>query len=250
MVVYTSVSYTDKKRARRKKIKRYFLLVCVMLILAGSVYLLFFTDIFRFKEVRTSSDDLSALSEISWFPDYPYFWQSPRIENPHLASVSFQRNFLSKVLTLVVTEREKYGVWCGESASSTNAVQVANCFWFDKNGVLFREAPMVEGTLIPKIRDFTGRNLTIGNTIFEGRFTSDVLRIFELFQRAQIALIDLRVDDLASQELTADLLQKVPVYFSLRFDPSFALPALLDLKSKLTQLSYIDFRSQNKVFYK
>lgn len=248
MVVYSSTSYIDKRLARKKKMKRYGALVLGWLCLLGAAYLVFVTDTFRFREVSAGGD---AAKEIFWFPQHPFFWQSLQIVNPRLALISVRKNFLSRTITLSAEAREKYGVWCAAgTAIKEDASGASRCFWFDRKGVLFREAPTVSGTLIPKINEVSSRDLKIGNAIFNDETREYVLHIFEIFQKAQVALLDLKIENLESQEITAELLHNVPAYFSLRFDSSFAVPALLELKPKLATLSYIDFRSQNRVYYR
>jgi hypothetical protein len=251
MVVYTSVSYTDKKRARNKRLKRYLALLLCVLLAFGAAYLLFFTDIFRFKEIKVVGE---GIADISWFPPHPFYWQSLQVHNPHLALVSVQKSFFRKTIVLSVKEREKQGVWCGVKVSAGDvegqAARTTKCLWFDKEGVLFREAPSVDGTLIPVIKEFSSHERRVGESLLSASSTQYVLKIFDIFKEADIALVGLRMEDGKSDEVIADLLGEVEVYFSTRFDSSFALPALAQLKPKLRKLSYIDFRSQNRVYYR
>lgn len=221
------------------------------LILCGAAYSVFFTDIFRFKEVKIEGNNLIRDVEIFNTESRPYFWERINISNLGLGSADIKKDFFKRVLTINVKERVRYGVLCSEKSTSQDMPEKkARCFWFDADGILFSEAPKVEGILIPQIMDFSERQIKIGDPLLEERFTSNVLKIFEIFKKSDIAIRGLKIEDIAKQEVEAELLAGQVVYFSMRFDPSFAFSALESLKTKMNGLSHIDLRSENKVFYK
>lgn len=251
MVVYTNLSYTDKKREKRRRWKLRFLFLFTAFILCGAAYSVFFTDIFRFKEVKIEGSHALEEKEIFNVASHPFFWERINISNFGLGSVDIKKDFFRRVLTIDVKERVRYGVLCNEKSISPDMTdQKTRCFWFDEGGILFAEAPKVDGILIPQIRDFSSRQIKIGDQLLEERFTSNVLKIFEIFKKSDIAIKGLKIKDITKQEVEAELLDGPVVYFSMRFDPAFAFSVLESLKTKMNGLSHIDLRSENKVFYR
>src|SRR5581483_11056145 len=153
--------YSDEivyqKRRRRTRI---FLAVFVFfsLTLLGSAgYVLFFTDLLIFKEI--SVEGLKRLSRDELFPPGArmYVFQPVKLGNPVLKNWTIKRDILNRRLTVYAEEREPYAIWCGLLFTSrkTEDGEVRdtsrNCYWFDKEGVLFAAAPYTEGTLIKEV---------------------------------------------------------------------------------------------------
>ena len=77
-----------------------------------------------------------------------------------------------------------------------------------------------------------------------------VLKILQVFEITDIPVLRFQLESMENQELTAMTEGGVKIYFSLRFDPAFTVESLQSLKDQLPILEHIDFRSENKVFYK
>jgi len=138
-----------------------------------------------------------------------------------------------------------------ESAFSQR--ESASCWWFDKNGILFEEAPLSEGNLINKVDDFSERALKIGEPALEERLFSNLIKIFEVLEKSDLKIKSLRLEKLELQEIVANPLNNSfpKIYFSLRIDPKFAIAALESLKNLgLERIEYIDLRVENRAYYK
>ncbi|MBI5079417.1 hypothetical protein HZB06_01970, partial [Candidatus Wolfebacteria bacterium] len=160
---------------------------------------------------------------------------------PQIAELKIEKYYFNRLIKISVKEREKFGIWCQET----------RCWWFDKNGVIFLEAPSMEGGLINKINDFSGRPLELGDKILEEKFLSNLLKIFEIIEKSDLKIKSLRLEDIALQEVIADLPPLPKIYFSLRIDPSFTLAALEAMKKNgLGKIEYIDLRTENRAYYK
>lgn len=112
---------------------------------------------------------------------------------------------------------------------------------------------MAEGQLINKVNDFSGRLLKLGEPILDKKFANNIFKIFEILEKSDLKIKSLKLEDIALQEIIADsgtsLLPKI--YFSLRFNSEFALTAIESLKKNgLEKIEYIDFRVENRAYYK
>lgn len=210
------------------------------------------------------------------------------VQYPEFAGLALATDYFGREVTVSVARRERFGIICektqigpvnppagrhGAGADGTQTQMSADlgtqinadknslasptpagtrCFWFDKAGMLFAEAPATDGGLIYKIDDFSGRTLSLGSSLFPHEsFTTNVVGIFEVLRSANLPMRTLEVHALENQEVTAVQRGLPPVYFSLRNDPYFAVTPLRTLATAgLSKLAYIDVRIPNRIFYK
>jgi hypothetical protein len=259
--------FNDRQRGRKRffsRLKSAGFFILFLALIFGAIYFFFYSDFFRIKEIKTEfsgggsisslADNLGAFfaakSEIRSYLGTGNIltWESGEMPEvflekyPEAEKISIEKNYWDKAISVRVEEREKFGIWC----------LAEKCFWFDKNGIVFEEAPEMEGGLIRKVSDFSDRRLAEGDKILESRFIENLIKIFGILESAGLGY-SLKLDNLELQEITAVPAQKnLPeIYFSLRVDPSFGLTALKKLEEKnLANLSYIDLRVENRAYYK
>ena len=180
---------------------------------------------------------------------------------PQLADAKIEKDYIERLNKISMTKRQKLGVWCRmekiqeSTATSTasNGVASSDCFWFDKEGVVFAKAPTAEGNLIYRVNDYSGRTLVFGDKALENDFLTNLLKIFEVLEKANLKAKSLRLENLALQEIIAEpVVDFSPrVYFSLKADPVFGLSALTSFKNiDLAKIDYIDLRVPNRAYYK
>ena len=192
-------------------------------------------------------------------------------EHPEFTSIRLEKDYVNRSIVVEVDSREKFGVWCRvpnarevsngvvddevDIATSTDSMFGSGdeeCFWFDRNGVLFARAPKVQSELFNRVRDLTGRSLALRDTILPDRLFGNLVRVFRLMEIAQINTKTVSLRDIALEEVEADSITDPVAVFSLRFDPSFALSAINELKKNGTwrELRYANFTVENRVSYK
>jgi hypothetical protein len=259
--------FNDRQRGRKRfffRLKACGFFVLFLIMVFGGIYLFFYSDFFRIKNISEEFSDGSSAPSLA--EDLNVFfssgselasrlglnsilnWKNGEVPGeflakyPEIEKISVKKNYWGRTVEVLAQKREKFGIWC-----------LANkCFWFDKNGIAFGESPEMEGGLIRKVSDFSGREVKEGDSILESRFAGNLIKIFGVLESAGLGY-SLKLDNIELQEITAVPAQNnLPeIYFSLRFDPSFGLTALEKLKEKnLANLSYIDLRVENRAYYK
>ncbi len=264
--------YVDEKQRQKKrrifKIKLYAGLAISLFLLAGLFYAVVYSSMLRITQINTDftqiySDEIKKQiiqdlrdffanqSKIAKFlgADNILVW-SDNAENflktkPYLIGLAIEKDFFKRQVLIKTEVREKFGIWC---QLTTN-----NCFWFDKSGVVFERAPKTEGEMIYKVNDFSERQLAVGDQSLEKHLFENLLKIFNILERAGLNVRTLQIKDLSLQEAVIEpnnpLIPKI--YFSLRFDPEFSLAAFQSLKETgLAKIEYVDLRVENRAYYK
>jgi len=189
-------------------------------------------------------------------------------ENSEISGLSLKKDYTNRTVEITVKLRQKFGAWCLKAQINSDQTQInsdnigvnqsrnqseSKCMWFDKNGFVFAAAPALEGNLINKVDDFSGRDLNIGDSVLDANLAENLIKIFGVLERSGLKIKSLRLENLSLQEIVFDQPQSsLPkLYFSLREDPEFILAALDGLKQiGFSKIDYADFRVENKAYYK
>ncbi len=265
-----------KKRRRFLKLKIYGGIAIIFVLMAATVYVIAYSPLFHIKNIIQTNADLTQInadelvgnlknffanqSKIAGFlgPDNILIWDKEALvkfpKAPAVAELTIEKDYFKREIKIGIEERERFGVWCPSvgNASTTTAV-AGECWWFDKNGVIFAEASQLEGQLINKVDDFSGRSLEAGNLALEENFLNNLIKIFDVLDKSGLKIKSLRLENLQFQEIVADppVTSLPKIYFSLRFDPGFGVAAIASLKNLgLEKISYIDLRVENRMYYK
>ncbi len=185
-----------------------------------------------------------------------------------LKGIEVKKSLVQRSLDIEYERRSRKGVWClqqartnadftqtnADNSSSSPRESASECWWFDENGIVFARAPTIEGNLLFRVDDYTGRTLAPGDAVLEERFITNLFRIFAFLNQSDFQVRSLRLDDLALQEISTNALNSSTpkIYFSLRFDPEPDLKPLQDLavSSTFNNIQYIDLRVENRIYYK
>ena len=177
-------------------------------------------------------------------PDRIFFWSNldikkPRDIFPEIAEIKVQRSLFSRSVTIAVTEREKFGVWCEGS-----------CFWIDKEGIAFSSAPETDGTLVSFVKVSNGMDTKLGDQVLQGDELSNFLKSVQLIQDLGISVMGFSVEDIKLKEIVAMTTLGPKIYFSLLVDPYFAKETIQNIKSgpDWRKLSYINLTVAGRVY--
>lgn len=259
--------YFDDKEIKKQrfvfKLKLYGILIFLLFFLTGAGYLTVYSSFFKINNIAlidaenkqaNANEIIEGLknsfnkqSKLTSFlgADNILIWQNKPDEtffknHPRIIDLTIKKDYLNKKIEIKIDERVKLGVWCRLS-----------CFWFDENGVIFEEAPMVEGEMIYKITDSSNRELTLGDRVLDENLFNNLILIFKTLERAGLNLKTLRLENLSAQEIIAESPLVPKIYFSLRFDPDFSLSVFENLKKiNLEKVEYLDLRIKNRAYYK
>ncbi len=168
---------------------------------------------------------------------------------PALKSLEIRKNYRERTLRLTVEERSPFGIWCLMKSD------VPECFWFDEEGVVLARAPIVEGNLIPAVNDYSQNKLRLGGKILSGDQIPNLFSVLRVLAAAKMDVKEIRLEDIALSEVKILTYTGPELYFSLRFGAENALTVLDSFRnatstSGLEKLEYIDFRVENRAYYK
>ena len=196
---------------------------------------------------------------------------------PALKSVTLEKSYGSRTIVVRVEERKPYGIWCLRQAQTnadntqTDADNSQNnlerqrtsalsqresasdsCRWFDKEGVLFERAMAAQGGIIMTVHDYSQMKLPLQGKILPDSFISNMFSIFTVLEASDIDRKEIVLDELALEEVNVTTYNGPELYFSLRFPADNDLAAIKDLMAKpgFGKLKYLDFRVENRVYYK
>ncbi|MBI2888830.1 MAG: FtsQ-type POTRA domain-containing protein [Candidatus Liptonbacteria bacterium] len=194
---------------------------------------------------------------------------------PAVASLTISKSYATRTVRVQVTERVPVGVWClfparnyadgtqtdaegGSVAADATPRDSApgGCWWFDKSGVLFARALDGEGGLLKTVHDYSGRTLGIGSVALPSHLMGNLLEIFLVLRESGAVAGEVRLEDLSREEVEVVTLNGPRLYFSLRFPLAAIADAVRQIFSESGQfphpqkLQYVDFRVENRVYYK
>jgi hypothetical protein len=197
---------------------------------------------------------------------------------PTIKGLTIGKDFRARNIVVRVEEREPYGVWCfmartDADQTQTNADQIDtnnlprnsalspresagaegdNCWWFDKDGFIFQKSLSAEGGLITTINDYSQKGGGLNFKILPDEFIANAFSIFEVLKASGLAIKEIRLNDISLQEIEVDTYAGPKFYFSLRFPSTNDLQVIQSFLSKpgFNKLQYLDFRVENRAYYK
>ena len=234
-----------------------------MAILSGAFYFLLISGSFEMREVNISGFEavseeqiLGAMNNILKEKKFGllgaanYFLLSeeklqssilvslPKIKNADIKKVD------KNVLEIYVEEREVTGVWCRDN----------ECFYFDKGGVIFEQAPRSFGSLIVSVTDERDIEPNLGSVVL-GKAQVDLVREahrllgnnFPFGVRGIIITHDAEFEILTSENWRVLLDKNEDIEYQLS-----NLKYVLDeeIGTRRGELEYVDLRLGNRVYYK
>ena len=277
---------TEKEKHKKElfsKIIFFGAVILAVIAIFGAVYTVCYSGVFKIKKINISGlqgispDELTANLENFFTKNSAVasflgannilVWQTEPDgflkQYPQLESLDIEKDYFGREVTVSAKEREKFGIWCIQTRKnaepSTDTTQnnaendIEQCYWFDKTGIIFGEAPTIETEILNRVNDSSGKNINIGDTVLPQEFMPNLTSIFDILDKENLNTKTVYLDDLALQEVYTKAVSGDPkIYFSLNFDPRFSLAAINSLKDsgEWGKIGYVDFRVQNRAYYK
>jgi hypothetical protein len=264
----------DKRRRLRRYLRLGIFVAGAAVFGGGLVWVLVFSPAFKIERVTVEGvDELQAdnlkgflqarVYETRWGKllgiRHGFGWpnEAPREEIvktfPSVKNVTLTKRYSENEILVAVEERRAVGIWCLVRRDPWR------CMWFDEDGIAFSPAPQTEGSLLWVVEDAATENLSLGGRVAPDREIKHLQSIFRVIQGTGISGRRVRLEDFALEEVSIDSSEGPKLYFSLRFAADAASAVLSKLMNdsragilerKLEEMDYIDFRVENRAYYK
>lgn len=164
---------------------------------------------------------------------------------PAITDIKINKKFFHSLM-IDFAERTPIGIWR----------QITNCYYFDKEGIIFKEAPETEGALILKITDLENSNVRLGNKVIKDdllKFINDFYNQIDNFKKFKI--IEFKIKPAANIDLEAITDENWSIYLdptqNSESEANNLLTVLTEtLKNRTYNLDYVDLRIPSRVFYR
>jgi len=159
---------------------------------------------------------------------------------PHL-NFKIKRNEVKKY--------EQMGIFC--EAKDTGD----ECFYVDKNGIIFESAPKTSGGLVILIKDYSNREIKLYDRVLDSELINTILEIRDyLLNETDLKVANFDIDTYPTEKLRVVTNESWYILFGLKQEIKkqlLALKVVLDEKIQdRSLLQYIDLRIENRVYYK
>jgi hypothetical protein len=274
-----STAYISERRNKRKKVRRYIFTTLAVFVLyflfLGVAWLVLRSPLFRVQHVTVEGNNVIASQDIitllqsdpsgrhnmldsvlGWnnMLSWPGSLSSSQLNLiPQLASATVNKDYFSRTITINVTERNPFGIWCFLPKGDTDdAAGDGSCYWFDNTGVLFEKATNTQGNLIVVVNDYSQAVRGLNEEVLPDAYTANFISIVNVLHESDIGIKEIDLNDLSLEEVDAVTTGGPTIYFSLRFPADDYLGVLKNLSSQgeFSTLKYIDCRTEDRVFYK
>jgi len=221
MPTLNSQNYLQLKRARKKKIR--LILYCSLGAIGavGFLYFLFFSGYFSIRAVSVSGVDL--------------------------ALVTVKKRFIHNI-AIEAKLREKKGIACAEAGRT-------QCFYFDKNGVIFEESPEIVGATILLFHD----NTVLDSSLPSEKYTKETVDFADNIKVKLFEKTDVSVSYFVFLNDNGDIEARTDKGFKIMMttngqaeEQARVIKSVLEneIKDKISALDYIDLRVENRAYYK
>jgi cell division septal protein FtsQ len=273
---------THMPSKRKKSRWKAWLLLFLLLIIAGGIIYLVHMPAYQIKNIEVKGavlTDESKIKEIAeqsisgtyfyiipkkFIYTYPSLEVKSQIERtPSIMEATLNTDTNTQTLNISLREREQKYLWCGQAmpsdaASSTDDLSKAQdkCFYMDKSGLIFVEAPPLEGNVFLKFSGLVGEN-PIGQNFLKAEDMASLLAFIDGIKA--LGLLPKSVKAVSLVEIHITLQTGGDIIVSLDkslTDVLHNLTILLaskdwnDVSGGIGKIHYIDLRYGSKAFWK
>lgn len=153
-----------------------------------------------------------------------------------------------------IIDEQEIGIICKENSAFAEA-SADTCFYFNKDGIIFKDAPQTSGGLILLIKDYSEKDYRLWDKVLDKSFLDILLQIKdELFSKMGLMAASFDIELFPIEILRVVTNESWYILFSLKGDIKnqlLALKVALDEKiENRMSLQYIDLRIENRIYYK
>lgn len=238
----------EEKAKKRQKFFFWFLFFLTFSIAAWSI---FFSPFFRITEIRIPENGQVTNGNIKSFlkSNKPFdlgenilVLSGDRLKAdiasafPDITDIVVEKDFFNSI-TIDFKKRIQVGLWCND-----------NCYYFDKEGIIFKEAPLSEGSLILKVKAYDKNDATIGARVLNPEEFDFITKFSEEINKSdKLRISEFRIKPSSRLDLEALTDGNWSIYLDKNQNPILEaknLFIILDesVKNKVSDLEYIDLR--------
>lgn len=264
-------SYSDTNEiltpSRRRQKKRRFIIFwstvsIAILCIGGIFYFLFYSNVIKVRQFSVEGNRVAGGADVQallveklntrgWFarklgPQNILYWIGVGTLRdsgiPAAQALVVHASLIHRTVTIEIKERQFAGIWCADT-----------CVGFDPDGVAYFLAPDVEGSLLLKIQDENNTPLVVGSPVLsDGTALSNIFQSIALVKQSGVAIAEVRIKDIALREWELVSTKGTQFKFSLDFVPEKLKGVIQNIseRTKLENLTYVDMRVQNRVYFK
>ena len=249
-----------KKEERAKRWKVIFFWFSFTVAFLTIMWLFFFSPFFKITEIKLPENDIVTNNDIHKLiidsaplnlGENIFILSKNQIKSglaaifPNITDISIKKEPFHGLI-VNFEKRIQIGIWCNN----------ANCYYFDKEGIVFKEAPQTEGALILKIEDFEKKGVSLGDQVLnynQLKFIAEFNN--KITENNQFKIIKFKITPSANFNLEAITDRGWSIYLDQNQDPVLEANNLFTIlneviKNKASNLEYIDLRLPSRIFYK
>lgn len=263
------IQYRRRRRRRQLAAATIFFLIYLGLLFLGKIVLE--TDFLRLRRLdikgadRTPPEEIMTLlrhgvMDAKWKHflgfDNILVWpkslsSSTLVYLPQLKDLKIERDYRRRAVGVEIVERTPFGIWCRFGGDEMR------CLWFDGEGVVLGAAPAAAGILIPVVNDYTADGEERKRNVLPPEEFANLISVIRVLEAAKIKVKEIRLENLKLAEVKVPTYDGPELYFSLRFSATNTLPILNSFQQAAGSegiewdgLKYIDFRVENRAYYR
>lgn len=174
-------------------------------------------------------------------------------EFPQIGTITIEKKFL-KGLRISIQERDFFGIFCPTS-NNVGPETPPKCAFIDALGLAYEQAPRSSGSLLVKIyKDVP--EVSLGTAVLDASLMKEMQSLKdELEQKTGLEITSYHLFSRVPREIRVQTTEGFELWFDRSKNIGESLKVLKtvleqEIKDRRPQLSYVDLRFGNKVFYK
>jgi|SRR3989344_2557814 len=251
--------YKFKIENQKEKTKRLRILLFVfsaLITILATAWFVFMSPFFKINNIEVSDNDY--LNNVSSLLNSNLLTLSrSRLKSelsntfPEITEIEIVKKLFHTV-KINFQKRAQVGIWCHPAGDQ---LQADSCFYFDKEGIIFKEAPQTEGGLILKIIDASKNSASLGDMVLDNNKINFIIAFSDkINENNKFKILEFKIKPKSSVDLEAITDQKWSIYLDEKQEPVTAANNLLIILEEAVKnaknLEYIDLRIPSRVFYK